>query len=127
MNSQKKLKKQKFQILEEQGYDLEQFLCRCPSKTVFEAYLQKKRIKKDSLAVVTVSLIDPVKLAPTATKTITTTLGHLVSGLTNLNKLKKIMPEDPIAALYVISTNNVDNHKSKKEVETFCAKNKLKL
>ncbi len=48
MNRQQKSESEEFKILEEEGYDLEQFLCRCPGKTKFKTLeASKEGIEKD--------------------------------------------------------------------------------
>ena len=129
MNKRREPETEEFKILEERGYDLEQFLCRCPGKTSFEQVhgLLRYKSEKDPIAVLTVTLIDPDKLTPILTKSITTNLDYIIKGLKNLDELKGLLPDDPIAALYVILTNNLDSHKTAREVEKFCAGEHLNL
>jgi len=112
-----------FEILEEQGYDLEQFLCRCPNKTSPEINKEilKSEFAKDPIAVVTLTLINPDTMIVIRTRAVTSTLGLLLDGLKNIDQLKDILPRDPIAALYVLLTNNFDKHKTQREVAEFAA------
>lgn len=111
-----------FKVLEEKGYDLEQFLCRCPSKTP-----EARALKVDHAALITITLIDQDKMEPILTRAITTNLSLIQKGLNNIADLSKILPEDPIAALYVILTNNVDGSKNAKGIESLCKKKGLSL
>ena len=120
---------EKFLILEEEGYNLEQFLCRCPSKTQFELKDDDtyKSVGKDPIVVVAVTLIDPDSFAPISTKSITTNLEYMVDGIKNIRNLEALLPSDPVSALYVILTNNIDEIKSAKDAEDSGKRNGLNL
>ncbi len=87
----------------------------------------KEGIEKDPIVVVTVTIIDQDTLIPTLTRSITSNLEYTIDGLKNLDKLRKVLPDDPIAALYVILTNNFDEYKTRAEAEKFCVTEGLVL
>lgn len=123
MEKRPKDRSDEFEILEEQGYDLEQFLCRCPNKTSSKQVedILKTPFERDPLAVVTVTFLNPDTMAPIRTRAITTTLGLLLDGLRNIDQLGDILPRDPVAALYVLLTNNTDGHKAREEAAKFAS------